>query len=443
MKVGRGIRIFRGIAAALLLGAMLAACSNDSSLDQAYADARAFCVERGGTIGFAQRSPSDAAIEQCVVTQVVEFDVGQQAYTHRCEMLAYRQGRCDERAERSRTPPFLLAGPATTVREQMHATATDILSKLRNTGYAHDKDGNFLLRPGVQQLRTDGTAGTTDYNLFLDCSGFVGYYVLQAVSPDLYAGVPRNYMCARTPRPLASDFADVFGADRTPLATASSELPAGATGGCWARVDHVSRALPGDILVYRHPENIGGVLCCYEQGGTYQTVAMPPLRPGDWQRDCVQQRSGRLIRELTGNSGHILFVLEAPKLSTGTYDDKGELQWIVHVADSTTSPHSFDSRNAKDEAASQYGTNVYHAWSRGADPGTVERCTDGTYQRRCATAGRVMAEAATIDTIHESNPTGIGAGVMYVDHDMQGYRTAYTADHTADPVYIGRPVRCP
>lgn len=443
MKVTRKFRVLCGIATAFLLGALLAACANDASLDQATAEARAYCLERGGTIGFLQRGPGDAAIEQCVVTQVVEFDVGQQAYTHRCEILAYRQGRCDERAERSGLPPFLVSAPPSTVREQLHATAADILAKLRNTGYSHDKDDNFMLSPGVQRLHDAGTAGTTDYNLFLDCSGFVGYYVLQAVSPDLYAGVPRNYMCARTPRPLASDFADVFGADGTPLAAGRTELPAGAPGGCWARVDHVSRALPGDILVYRHPENIGGVLCCYEQGGAYQTVAMPPLRPGDWQRDCVQQRNGRLIRELTGNSGHILFVLEAPKLSTSTTDDKGELQWIVHVADSTTSPHSFDSRNADDEAASQYGTNVYHAWSRGSDPGTVERCSDGTYQRSCAAAGRVKAESATIDTIHNANPTGIGAGVMYVDHDMQGYRTAYTADHTADPVYIGRPVKCP
>lgn len=433
----------RGIAVALLLATLFAGCSSDASLEQAYADARAHCLARGGTVAFEQRSPSDAAVEQCVVTQLVEFDVGQQSYTHRCEILAFREGRCDERAERAGVPPLLAAAPPSTLREQLHATATDILAKLRNTGYSHDKDGNFMLSPSVDKLRATGTAGTTDYNLFLDCSGFVGYYVLQAVSPDLYAGVPRNYMCARNPRPLASDFADVFGAEGTPLATGRSELPAGAAGGCWARVDHVSRALPGDILVYRHPENIGGALCCYEQGGTYQTVAMSVFDYQDWQRDCVQQRSGRLIRELTGNSGHILFVLEAPKLSTSTTDDKGELQWIVHVADSTTSPHSFDSRNAKDEAASQYGANVYHAWSRGSDPGTVERCTDGSYQRSCAAAGRVMAEAATIDTIHTANPTGIGAGVMYVDHDMQGYRTAYTADHTADPVYIGRPVMCP
>jgi len=431
------------IAVALLLGTLLAGCSSDASLEQAYTDARAYCIARGGTLEFTQRSPSDAAVEQCVVTQLVEFDVGQQSYTHRCEILAFREGRCDERAERAGTPPFLVAAPSSTLREQLHATATDILSKLRNTGYSHDKDGNFMLSPGVSQLRATGIAGTTDYNLFLDCSGFVGYYVLQAVSPDLYAAVPRNYMCARTPRPLASDFADVFGADGTPSATGRGELPAGSGGGCWARVEHVSQALPGDILVYRHPENIGGVLCCYEKGGTYQTVALSPLHPGDWQRDCVEQRNGRLIHELTGNSGHILFVLEAPKVSSGTYDDKGELQWIVHVADSTTSPHSYDSRNASDEAASKYGTNVYHAWSRADDPGTVERCTDGTYQRSCANAGRVMAEVATIDTVHTKNPTGIGAGVMYVDHDMQGYRTAYTADNTAAPVYIGRPVKCP
>ncbi len=401
--------------------------SGFSPIDQA----RAFCVESGGQVV----AVGTGLEEQCVLARVATFDSGTQTYTTRCEVAAFFAGRCDEGAESGSGMPFVSAGPAPTAREKLYATVHDILSKVENTGYSHNKDGNFMLAPSVQDLAATGSANVRTFNLFLDCSGFVGYYALQAVRPDLYQAIPTNYMCAERPRPLAADFADKFKA--APSATGLVELGADEPGGCWARVDHVSQARPGDVLVYYHDRNITGQTCCYRNDqGSWTTDDLAQARCADL--------GGRMIGVLDGNSGHILYVMKTPKRAEKTYDDEGALQWIVHVADSTTVPHSFDSRKQGDESSSNYEGNVYHAWRKGTGTGMVERCADGAYRRDCSAAGSYAMERATIDTMHEDTPTGIGAGVMYVDDDMIGYRSAFSSNHVSDDrVFIGRPARCP
>jgi hypothetical protein len=117
----------------------------------------------------------------------------------------------------------------------------------------------------------------------------------------------------------------------------------------------------------------------------------------------------------------------------------------VGISDSTTSPHSGDSRHVGEDK-SEYNGNRYHAWAKVDKDGHtgVERCENGEYHRSCDKNGSTAIERAIINTKHDHTPTGIGAGKMYVNDDMKGYRSKYSAD-TVDEgveVFVGRPIKC-
>jgi hypothetical protein len=83
---------------------------------------------------------------------------------------------------------------------------------------------------------------------------------------------------------------------------------------------------------------------------------------------------------------------------------------------------------------------TYHAWTKEYnDEKDIQRCPDGSYHRNCDQDGTTII----IDTIHKTNPTGIGAGRMYMNEGMDGYRNNYSS-LTEQPVKvrIGRPVPC-
>jgi len=122
---------------------------------------------------------------------------------------------------------------------------------------------------------------------------------------------------------------------------------------------------------------------------------------------------------------------------------------VVKVADSTTMPHSNDSRKIDDDHTvwekSQYNTNTYTAWSHG-DTGTVEQCLDSdnktVFHRSCSEFGDRFVKKIDIDTIHDYSPTGIGEGYMYVSDDMQHYRNKKSQSPGDATVIVGRAVKC-
>lgn len=117
----------------------------------------------------------------------------------------------------------------------------------------------------------------------VDCSGFVDYAV-RRVLPEAYEKVPHP----NTQRPLANDWYNYL---RERYQTASTQETVR-----WREIRHVGELRAGDLVVWLRPENVTG-----------------------------------------DNTGHIMFVLGPP-----TRGRPGE--WLVKVADSTTSPHANDSR---------------------------------------------------------------------------------------------------
>jgi hypothetical protein len=409
-------------------------------------DAITYCHERDGVI--EQVTNDNGEIEQiCVYKETITYDIGEQTYTYRCEINALYEDRCDENADGE--PEFYsdytpltdtIKQGNTTIGELFYQKVHDILSNLDNTGYAHNKNSNFSLIPSVKDINNEDNKS---YNLFLDCSGFVGYYVVQGLNKTLYDKVSRSYMCgsSTTARPLAADFADTF--LKAPLIDANAteaeqSAPSDETDVCWGRVDHISHARRGDILVYYHEEHIvrQELKCCYEDNnGSYVKEKTCSAE------QCSEKYNSRLNYTVNGNSGHILFILDKPKLATNALDYCEKPEWIVHIADSTTSHHSFDTRKlGKDD--SKYYDNRYQAWSKGSDDGYVQRCKDGSYQRSCLLHGTTKVETIYINTGYKSHPTGIGAGVIYVNDKMDGYRSKHSAEIDYAAVIIGRPITC-
>jgi hypothetical protein len=117
----------------------------------------------------------------------------------------------------------------------------------------------------------------------VDCSGFVDYAV-RRVLPEAYEKVPHP----TSQRPLANDWYNYL-RERYQSASTQESLR-------WREIRHVGELRSGDLVVWLRPQSVSG-----------------------------------------DNTGHIMFVLATP-----TRGRPGE--WLVKVADSTTSPHANDTR---------------------------------------------------------------------------------------------------
>ncbi|MBI4634016.1 MAG: hypothetical protein HY742_09015 [Deltaproteobacteria bacterium] len=417
---------------------------SDNTLSTAKSDrlsqGREKCLADGGRV-FIESYPDKSSAELCMTQVSHTFDDGQQQVTHFCPLGNYLDDTCD--ADAAKDWPWPWPGPLfpptptpdNTVNAYFHDKVQDIMTKVKNTGYAHNKNDNFSLVPDYTEI----TKPQTEYNLFLDCSGFVGYYVIQGLIPKLYqVATPSNYACQT--RPLAADFADLLAkapqvdADH-PEAT-KDDISNGNV--CWGQVKHAKNIKPGDVIAYKHPDNIESS-----------------------KKECTDKRHVHIV---TGNTGHILFAHSSAEESKRCKENPfscgkkqlalpGEWQWVVLVADSTTSPHTADTRK-KGFKTSAYKENTYTAWEKGkggTEECVVERCANGTYHHSCFSKGSSAVEFTKIDTTHAMHPTGIGVGAMYIGPDLKSYRSSYTTDtyhyknkdgDKEQVVFIGRPIKC-
>ena len=393
------------------------------------------CLNDGGEI-ITETYPDGSSIQLCSIKRSYIFDDGEQEFTEQCDLENYYYDTCDIDAVDDKSSDETVTA-SRSVSTMFHDQVYNIMGNIENTGYAHNAHNNFSLVPNYPEANT-----THDrYDLFLDCSGFVGYYVVQGIAPKLYNDVsPSDYICQK--RPLAADFADAIKnapevSDDTPEAT-TEDLENGEV--CWGQVKHLRNAKPGDILVYKHPKNIKDKNIFCKDHDTNST---------------------RSIHTVSGNTGHILFIMDIPKLSNRCKDNSfscgkkqhvlpGDWQYVVKVADSTTSRHMSDSRvHGKDR--SDFEGHFYHAWAinetntttQTKRSGIVKKCDDGSYSKNCTHALKDI----NITTKHKTNPTGIGVGKMYVNADRHGYRNNYTSKIVKNDeeqiVFIGRPVKCP
>jgi len=145
-------------------------------------------------------------------------------------------------------------------------------------------------------------------------------------------------------------------------------------------------------------------------------------------------------------------------------------EWLVRVADSTTAPHSTDSRYDNDQGdtvkegssiynQSSYRQNRYTAWTKRYNKGDayhwyepfkkhtsddwLELCdadNGNTFHRRYAEFDEKSKHKIYPQTTHTNSSTGIGIGYIYVSDDMKYYRVKKGADREYAGVYIGRPV---
>jgi len=433
--------IFNGLVLTVLF--LLAGCSPDTDNPSTLQQAEYYCLEQNGTIIEIDLDDNESTTV-CRYEEESQFDDGTSTFTHNCEIIAFYEGRCDELAVNDFENGELVQSTLEdeTLGTSLHNRVVDIMNNLDNTGYAHNRNDNFSLDPDVDTFPfPDGV--TSHYNLFLDCSGFVGYYVLQGIVKALYDDLESNsaYSCSR---PLAADFADAFmDADNSFEEATEEDIDNGNV--CWGQVKSLENAKPGDIIVYTHPDNFGSDTETCSDGRTIQ-LAECTKYDGD---SCASRK----------NTGHVLIVHKTPYKSQhckddtflsfkGCYDNEtvadimpGDFQWVVHVADSTTSAHSSDSRNLGEDK-SVYNNNYYHAWSKTYNGvSDLARCNDGSYHRDCTNHGGI-AESIVINTTHETNPTGIGVGYIYVNDARDGFRSKYGSDIESADIYIGRPVKC-
>lgn len=437
------------VLALIVVLASLFACDSSNTFTSDYQKAYDFCVGQGGAV--EQRLDSKGnLINVCRYQEVATYDDGVQTHTMVCELQSFYDGRCNDGLGSDyahEAPPLLDACPGCpkTVREMIDDQVLDVLAKLDNTGYSHRP---FDLHPDYAELASQTTSSpNTGYDLFLDCSGFVGYYVLQGVAKPLYEKLPRRYSCGplsfeegvvtSVARPLAADFHDHFLRE---VAAFGGGEAFSLENACWSRVEHISDALPGDVIVYLHEENLDldTQYCCRKEGSLYKAGVVAD------ESACAD---GRITYKAKTNSdgssrntGHVLFVREPAYRSKEKKDSDGIYQWVVEVVDSTTAPHMYDSRKVGEEN-SVYGSNYYHAWTRG-DEKYVQRCADGSYHRDCMQHNTSqVGENIEINTVGD-HATGIGVGRIYVNHDMSGYRVNFSHETEHARVVIGRPVVC-
>jgi hypothetical protein len=443
--------IYNFILMSLLL--MLASCGSNSP-NGIRKDAIAFCKELNGSV--IKLTEDSTTIEVCRYEEEAQFDDGITSFIHHCELIAFYEGRCDEAGEADYKNKLsenqadqLGLKSDKNGRQQLYNRVRDILYHLDNTGYSHNRNNNFSLQPDPSEFPLP-TTGTDPYNLFLDCSGFVGYYVLQDIAPNLYQNIPLLHSCGS--RPLAADFADLIENMPTDFEDATQEdIESGNV--CFGKVDDIKNAKRGDILVYRHSDNIS------EESDTCKNGRVVH------RAECVTDECSA-----RKNTGHILFIMNEPYESKHCKDSNillpffpdphpgcynipnfpgpGHFQWVVKVADSTTSRHSKDGRHVG--AGESYFDlkdkgNAYHAWTKfytsdhkGYD---VKRCNDGSFHRFCEKYGDV-AEGIYINTSHRTHPTGVGVGYMYVNDEMDGFRTKYGSKIEHADVFIGRLAKC-
>jgi len=436
---------------ALLIMLTMSGCDDNNKTLSEYEKAVQYCMEENGTI--VKSDTGDATF--CQHSIAYDYDDGVENYRVRCELNDFYNGICEqiENEEDVGAPIFSsLPEHSMTVRDAMHSQVLQVLKKLDNTGYVHHskEEGPFVLLPNYTELLKKDNENhivpnhdIDSYNLFLDCSGFVGYYILQGIAKHLYSEVGRCYHTeGHNPpsRPLAADFADTFAkakhvGDADVKEATLMDLENNASSVIWGRVMHIKDAKPGDIIVYKHTENI--------------------------------THNGKCNNITHGNTGHILFIMETPTKSTKYVKDN---EWLVRVADSTTAPHSHDSRFSNTNKGtitkhhniinkSQYKSNVYTAWTlrykkddvywNGLIPHKyksddwMEQCDTedkNIFHRRCESFNEDTLQKILVQTSHKQSSTGIGIGYIYISNDMKHYRVKNNTTLKKAEVYIGRPV---
>jgi len=428
-----------------------------SSSSISYLDkAKQFCVEQNGTI----ITSGDEIL--CQYQETVEYDEGSSVVSQQCEVKNFYEGTCneneptdsepeDDNTSKDVTVPEN-APKSTGVNEIIDSRVKNILNNLDNTGYSHNRHNNFSLHPAPSDFNSSTQTYNT-YNLFLDCSGYVGYYVLQSIDKRLYEGIEKGHSC--TSRPLAADFADTFH-DKPTIFTEATLDDIEQNNTCWGQVLNLADAKAGDIIVYAHSEDLTEEYTCKSGRKIIMgTCTNPGKNYKDQNLTCKARK----------NTGHILFITRKPYKSTKCRDrdddakycgdSTGELQWIVPVSDSTTYPHSKDSRGGGDFKGikSTYKDNNYTAWNRGNYRNNrdydLERCEDDesnmTFHRHCKDDYSMNKLEEIIINTGESNnkkPTGIGAGKIYVNNAMDGFRKRYGAKIERADVYVGRIIKC-
>ena len=303
-----------------------------------------------------------------------------------------------------------------------------ILHHLKNTGYSN--------RPFYLEPKPHGNIDkNTKFNLFVDCSGFVGYYVLQILYPKLYKKLPRNYSCGPlkpeksvlTPvaRPLAADFVDYFKSLHL-KATRKNSTADKNKDKCWARVYTLKDALPGDILAYTHERNIdkGKKYCCkkvkYKNHFYYKMSKMTPKNQTCSNGQVIYKTKIKNSRHLS--TGHVAFIANIPKL-----DKNGEYR--LKIIDATNVLHDNDSRKE-----SGYG---YKSWKYEA----VNLCKDLVFAKSCK-KHKGVKKRIKIRLSHFKNPTGVGEGTVYIKKDLKSIRVNSSKKVTKANIVIGRIVNC-
>ncbi len=424
-------------------------CKSDNSPLNEYQKASQYCLEQNGTV-VKNDTSADAF---CRYTQTYDYDDGKHDYIFTCELYTFYKGTCDQIENEEDLSGSISAPPpehSLTLRETFHTQVLQVLTKLDNTGYTHHskEKGPFVLLPSYTELLTRNSENhiipnhnIDSYNLFLDCSGFIGYYILQGIAKHLYSEVGKCYHSPGKPppsRPLAADFADAFskaayfvGEPGVKEATLS-DLENNTSTVQWGKVNHIGDAKAGDIIVYKHTEHI--------------------------------VHNGECNNTTHGNTGHILFIMERPQKST-KYDN----EWLVRVADSTTAPHSNDSRFSNENKGtvkkhtiiidkSKYDSNEYTAWTIRYKKGDwywsplphkhksddwMEQCGEeesNLFHRRCKSYNEDRFRKILIQTSKKQSSTGIGIGYIYISDDMKHYRVKNGATIKKAEIYIGRPI---
>ena len=424
---------------------------NSSNGSSEVEKAKAYCVDQNGTVDTLELN-STKSIEVCISTQVGDSDNGSEEHTYTCELMDFYHGTCDKDVEENNSSLVQVVYIGNYQSYAYYKKVKTILKNIDNTGYTHRP---FMLNPDIGE-------NMENYDLFLDCSGFVGYYVLQQLSPKLYSDLPRKYSCgpltkengviSRIARPLAADFVEYIKASSS-VSHNSATVDDDENNQCWGRVENLKDARPGDVIAYVHKGNIdkSTKYCCRktlkDDNNTYYSTKLE----GNDTCDAPNRIIYKTKLDSNGNhksTGHVMFITKTPYKSTKCKDvgqckysgmySNAKYQWVVRVADSTNVIHTSDTRDVGIDA-SKYGEHKYHAWTSG----TVEKCVDGSYHRLCSEHDTTKVDDVNVTGSSKPNhPTGIGMGYIYVNDAMDGYRTKYSADISDAEIVIGRPIRC-
>ncbi len=303
-----------------------------------------------------------------------------------------------------------------------------ILHHLKNTGYSNRP---FYLEPKPDSFIDKNT----EFNLFVDCSGFVGYYVLQILYPKLYEKLPRSYSCGPlkpkknilTPvaRPLAADFVDYFKSLHL-KATRKNSIADKSKDKCWARVCTLKDALPGDILAYAHEINIDKEkkYCCkkvkYKNHFYFEMSKINAKNQICSNGRVIYKTKIKNSRYLS--TGHVAFIASIPKL------DKNE-EYRLKIIDATNMLHDNDSRKESG--------HEYKSWKSEA----VNLCKDLVFAKSCK-KHKGIKKRIKIRLSYFKNPTGVGEGTVYINKDLKSIRANSSKKVTKANIVIGRIVNC-